>query len=104
MNLLPQPLRRVFHPFLALAGAPVQAPAPAPLLQAPPLAEELAHAEALAQQAAEALAARGCGWFDSSYELRQGLAVSECALADWAAWATATLDTVRLEPSSAQLQ
>lgn len=113
MNLLPKPLRQALgHPLHALPplqrSAPPPAPLPAPgarpVLQAPPLADELARAEDAARQAAEALAARGCGWFDSSFELRQGLAVSECDAAAWFDWAAATPEAVRLEPSSARLQ
>lgn len=35
--------------------------------------------------------AASCGWFDSSLELRRGLAVAECSLEDWSAaeWAAA---------------
>lgn len=100
MTLLPKPLRQAL-------GQPPHALPPActrTVLQAPPLAEELARAADAARQAAEALAARGCGWFESSFELRQGLAVSECDAASWFDWAAATPEAVRLEPSSARLQ
>ncbi|MBP6902718.1 MAG: hypothetical protein KBC73_21680 [Burkholderiaceae bacterium] len=48
---------------------------------------ELADDEA----AADAQRSGACGWFDSSLELRQGLAVAECSLEDWTAaeWAAA---------------
>ena len=110
MNLLPKPLRQALRVL-----PPVAVPAPHPgallyratVLQAPPLADELAQAREQAGQEAERMAARGCGWFDSSFELRQGLAVSESCDAGWAewdAWTAAAQDWVRLEPSSAQLQ
>ncbi|MDT7833896.1 hypothetical protein [Aquabacterium sp. OR-4] len=102
MNLLPKPLRQAFR--TSPQAAMVAAVGAATVLQAPALADELAAAEAAARQAAEGLAARGCGWFESSFELRQGLAVSECDAAAWFDWAAATPEALRLEPSSARLQ
>ena len=111
MNLLPKPLRQaLLVPHRRRAGHAPQAVAPSvfgrvPVLQAPPLAEELAQDPA--RQAAERDTARGCGWFESSFELRQGLAVSESTEAGWDEWDTWTAlmaDRVLLEPSSAQLQ
>lgn len=107
MTLLPKTLRQALRmppPAVMSAACALSALSHPPVLRAPPLAEELARAEAAARQAAEALAVRGCGWFDSSFELRQGLAVSECEASEWFDWSAATLDQVRLEPSSAQLQ
>lgn len=111
MNLfLPQPLRQALRVRPSATAAVATAPSAAtfhrtPVLQAPPLAEELAQDQA--RVAAERCAARGCGWFESSFELRQGLAVSESTDAGWAewdAWTAVAMDAVRLEPSSARLQ
>lgn len=43
----------------------------------------------------------GCGWFDSSHELHQGLAVQEWPDADWA---VAALYFGALQPSTARWQ
>ena len=57
-----------------------KAPPPPP----PPAASPLAAAAVTgAKPAAPAVEARACGWFDSSLDLRQGLAVSEVRDPDW---------------------
>ena len=57
-------------------------PLPATLPQAT-AAETAAAPAALALPVAAAAEAGACGWFDSSLDLRQGLAVSELRDADW---------------------
>lgn len=117
MTLLPKPLRQALRvlpmlpPGKGADGAPMSAFCRTPVLQAPPLADELARAHAQADEqarlTAERIAARGCGWFESSFDLHQGLAVSESTDAGWAewdAWTALALGQVVLEPSSAQLQ
>ena len=55
-----------------------------PLPQPPPAASPLATAAVTgAVPAAPAGEARACGWFDSSLDLRRGLAVSEVRDPDW---------------------
>ena len=72
----------------------------------PTLALDAADAAAVgAMQASDAQALAeppaGCGWFESSHELQQGVAVQEWPADDWA---VAALYFAQLQPSSARLQ
>ena len=61
-----------------------KAPQPRPLPAAVPLAmAAVAAAEKGAEKVAPAAEPGACGWFDSSLDLRQGLAVSEVRDPDW---------------------
>ena len=61
-----------------------KAPLPRPLPAALPLAKAaVAAAEKVAEKVAPAAEPGACGWFDSSLDLRQGLAVSEVRDPDW---------------------
>ena len=60
-----------------LSLAPLRRPKLAPACDAGDAAANHALAASAAVAAAERGGARTCGWFDSSWELRQGLAVNE---------------------------
>ena len=60
-----------------LSLAPLRRPKPAVVCDAGDAAATLALAAATAAACSDAGDARVCGWFDSSWELRQGLAVNE---------------------------
>ncbi len=56
----------------------------APALEALDASPEVPAAPASADKLTPALAERaGCGWFDSSWDLHQGLAVTELPASDW---------------------
>ena len=57
--------------------APLRRPKPAPVCDAGDAAAAQALAASSAAHQAEPGDARACGWFDSSWELCQGLAVNE---------------------------
>ena len=66
-----------------LSLAPLRRPRPAVVCDAGDAAATFALAASTAAVAcADAGDARACGWFDSSWELRQGLAVNELAEAE----------------------
>jgi hypothetical protein len=88
------------HPALAALAAPAMDAADAAAECAlrgadAPATTAFATAAAMAERPA------GCGWFESSRELRQGVAVQEWPAADWA---VAALYFAALQPSSARLQ
>ena len=60
-----------------LSLAPLRRPKPAVVCDAGDAAATHALAAATAAASSDAGDARACGWFDSSWELRQGLAVNE---------------------------
>ena len=60
-----------------------KAPLPRPLPEAMPRATAAETAAAPVAPVAPAVEAGACGWFDSSLDLRQGLAVSEVRDPDW---------------------
>ena len=60
-----------------LSLAPLRRPKPAVVCDAGDAAATQALVTSAAVAGAEAGDARACGWFDSSWELRHGLAVSE---------------------------
>lgn len=54
------------------------------LMSPPAMSHSLTPAQALPNPDAPAEPGNGCGWFDSSLELQQGLAVQEWPADDWA--------------------
>jgi len=82
-----------------LPSHPAQTPLPALAIDAADDAAVSALLTAAAPVLAEPPA--GCGWFESSHELQQGVAVQEWPAADWA---VAALYFAQLQPSSARLQ
>lgn len=69
--------------------------------QRPAIGQAALPAPALSVVAGLAESPAGCGWFDSSHELHQGLAVQEWPDADWA---VAALYFGGLQPSTARWQ
>ena len=81
-----------------LSLAPMRRPVPLPLVDAGDAAATTALAEAPVPPVAAEL--RSCGWFESSWELRQGLAVHELPDSEGAVAALWFADLARAQPAA----